>query len=213
MPEDKNIESNEIKWKIRNLKIDTGVKLISVITVAVAVMLANNAIKDQVNKEKNQKQQEVSDDLKRSLLDMKIEAEVKFISKERSALIVTANLHNVGNEVIRPYSHADDPQPDGQKNYTSEGLTLSITSHKVDEYGVVDFQGERIVNRFNILERYEKLNNSNWNNYVMKPGDTFREAETAVVKNGYLYEVVMRFYGRSKAGTWTNTETRFFYVP
>jgi cell division protein FtsB len=207
-------QKDDAWWKLLNTQVDTFSKLFAMIgvigTLAVGLITYLNYIAQQKDIERSQ-----------SVLDLHLSTDIAEISATQSAVIVTIDLMNKGKRAIRPYAHSDDKN--GETTYTGEGMTISITRHALPTGNAsipedAD-EDERVVSRYNILEKkYGYNGEKKWDQvYVLNPNITYKETEAFVLQRKALYEARVRFYAfRRDANdlpeTWTNTETKYFYI-
>jgi len=200
---------DEAWWKLKNTQVDTFVKAITSFSIVGAILVAWGTFQ-------SQKTQTEENEINGSTLDLRVSTDVTKISDKKSIVFVNIDLANKGKKSIHPYAHTDDQ---GKKpKYSGEGLTLSVTRHKLPEGEAPVSNGganeERVVERYNILEKkYSYWRDTPWDMvYSIKPANTYRETEAIVLNRGALYEFVTRFYAIRDGETWTNTETKFVYV-
>ncbi|WP_374604761.1 hypothetical protein [Niveibacterium sp.] len=204
------VRDDEQTWKSRNLRLDTFVKAVSVLSILAAVVVAANSVL-------SQRREDEIERLKEASLNLQVEATATALSPERSLVLVGVKLSNSGIRTIYTYSHQDDGGK--EPRYFGEGCTISVTRHELPQVeGAIPNDrnsGERVVRRFNILEgRYTYANTAErWDQrYKLKPGAVYRETEAFVLKRRALYEIVVRFYAIRDGNAWTNTETKYLYV-
>lgn len=204
------VRNDEQTWKLRNLRLDTFVKAISVLSVVAAIVVAANSVWSQRQEAENERLREAS-------LNLQVDATATALSSERSLILVGVTLANTGSRTIHTYSHHDD---EGNKpRFFGEGCTLSITRHELPQVeGAIPndrSSGEPVIRRFNILEgRYTYRNTTErWDEkYKLKPGVVYRETEAFVLKRRALYEIQVRFHAIRDGKAWTNTETKYLFV-
>jgi hypothetical protein len=192
-------------WKLKSTQIGIFATIISTVSVFVAIAVAWGTLSSQGALASE-------NELNGSLLEMRVSTETIKTTDHQEYVAVHVDLANKGKHALHPYAHTDDK---GRKEfgYDGEGLTLSVTEHKLPEGEVpvssLNAGEQRVISRYNVLAKKY----SYWNGgYVIKPGQTYRETDVLVLNKGALYEVVARFYGIRKDRVWTNTDSKFVYL-
>jgi hypothetical protein len=201
----------ETQWKVVNLKVDTAVKALSLVGLAIAAVVAYFNITAQQEQRRMTRDQIAEAEKNRISLDLRITSQPITTDDDSALLILDFFLENTGLDTISPYSHKHDESPDGPQ-YDGEGCTFSLTEHILPENeGLISWDGRRVVKRINILEKYDYDRPGSWcDRYRIRPKTTYHETEAVAVQRGRLYEATIRFYGK---GMGTITENRYYYVP
>jgi hypothetical protein len=184
---------------------------VSPISIVAAVIVGAVSVFSTLQQQKDARREADGYECRKAILNVKVDATVTPIDENKSAVVVDVLLTNDGKQTIYPYAHADDKN--GTQTHDGEGCTISITRYAVDAPGRIKDSGDRVVKRHNILDRYDFDGPGSWQRlYELKPDTHYRETEAFVLENGWLYEIVARFYACQDGGKWTNEETKFLYL-
>jgi hypothetical protein len=222
----------ESRWKLINLRVDTVVKVLSVTTIIVAVVIAWTNIANQQEqarqyqeREEQRRQKEFEEAQRRIIEEAKlslrredaqnlaISLNPRLVATDTDSPLIIADvtLKNIGRVPIWAGARVDDSSP-------GEGCELTVIEYenhavgKAADVQIIDWSdggGEHryLLEKYNLLSSYTSYRKGS---YVLNPGVEYHEAGVVPVTKGKLYGVRARFF--TEEG-WTAADIAYVYVP
>jgi hypothetical protein len=198
--------------------IEGVVKTVSLLSLLIGSYIAwgnFTAERDQRYRDQ-QEANRIKDELEasRQLLEFKLSLSYTPASDDKAVLIALVDLENRGTSHIYPFSQDKAKSNHVESGVKGQGCTMSVTQHAIADVDRLDGEGERSIERFNLLERYTYTEDRPWwQVYVLKPKSSYSETGAFVLERGYVYEVVVRFYVEGESGSpWTISDTKFIHI-